>query len=105
MTGGDAAITTEVTAAAHVKWYKKHLESGPHYVPPLSRVKATTAILCFSLSQSLFNKYSPHLVTLLPPVSIQNIFQISLIVYQKIDLIIHFAFFFKHGGGRGEKIR
>ena len=94
MTGGDAAITTEVTAAGHVKWCKKHRESGPHYVPLLSRVKATMAILCFSLSQSLFNKYTPPLVNLLPPVSIQNIFQITFIVYQKIDLIIHFAFFF-----------
>lgn len=87
-----AAITTEVAAAGHVKWCKKASGIQPHDVPLLSRVKATTTILCFAGSQSLFHKYTPHLVNLLPPVSTQNIFQILPNVYQKTELIMHFAF-------------
>ena len=77
---------------------KNHLEYGPHDILLLSRVKATTTILCFAASHSLFHKYTPHLVNLLPPVSTQNIFQISSNVYQKTDLIMHFALFVKKEG-------
>lgn len=104
MTGGDAAITTKVPAAGHVKWYKKHLESGPHTVSLLSRVKATKAILCFSLSHSLFYKYTPHLVNLLPPVSTLAIFHFSFNVCQISSPIHHFAFsFFKTSWSWGGK--
>lgn len=79
MTGGDTAITTNVAASGPAKRCQKHLESSPYPFCPEEKLQRE---FCFSIPQSLFHKYTSHLVNVIPLVSALNIFLLSFNINQ-----------------------